>query len=261
MTPIAVGNGLDTTFNTPHAYIPESLEVDVEGVHQAAVESDPTTGEFTLPYAPRTGAVISVAYRIASTTTLNQPIADPGRELGPVPGNDIAAVGSANAAGTDSYEYANDSHVHEGVHQITADGGNLFGNVTLAAGTNMTISRSGQTVTFASSGGGGGGGGWETQSTDGVKLESGRERIWDAALDASFYLNYDVFYVLPTDARFEIQGGWVDMTNGGQDGTNGGLIVPKRTSDPSSPTDGTIWYRTDTNKLRLRANGSTVDLN
>lgn len=31
-------------------------------------------------------------------------------------------------------------------------------------------------------------------------------------------------------------------------------------SDPASPDDGDVWYRTDTDKARLRANGATVSL-
>lgn len=29
-------------------------------------------------------------------------------------------------------------------------------------------------------------------------------------------------------------------------------------SDPSSPTDGQVWYRSDTDEFKGRANGSTV---
>lgn len=39
-----------------------------------------------------------------------------------------------------------------------------------------------------------------------------------------------------------------------------GFLVGSAASDPSTPTDGHLYYKTDTDKLRLRANGSWVDI-
>lgn len=38
----------------------------------------------------------------------------------------------------------------------------------------------------------------------------------------------------------------------------GGIVVPRLTSDPSSPSNGAMWYNTTTNLFKLRANGSTT---
>jgi len=38
---------------------------------------------------------------------------------------------------------------------------------------------------------------------------------------------------------------------------DGTFVVPETTSDPSSPVDGQIWFRTDTNQLKIRNGGTT----
>jgi len=38
-------------------------------------------------------------------------------------------------------------------------------------------------------------------------------------------------------------------------------IMPQVTADPGSPDDGAIWYRTDTDQFRVRANGTTYTIN
>lgn len=44
-------------------------------------------------------------------------------------------------------------------------------------------------------------------------------------------------------------------------GTNEGRFAPpKYTTDPASPTEGDVWYNLTTHKLRVRINGSSVDL-
>lgn len=40
----------------------------------------------------------------------------------------------------------------------------------------------------------------------------------------------------------------------------GRFSPPKYAGDPSSPTEGDVWYNTTTHKLRVRINGSSVDL-
>lgn len=41
---------------------------------------------------------------------------------------------------------------------------------------------------------------------------------------------------------------------------SGRLAPPKFAGDPASPTEGDVWYNTTTHKLRVRINGSSVDL-
>lgn len=38
-------------------------------------------------------------------------------------------------------------------------------------------------------------------------------------------------------------------------------VVPKRTDDPSSPEDGSVWYRSDLDEYRGVENGNTVTFN
>lgn len=64
-----------------------------------------------------------------------------------------AAVGAAGTIGTPNGVVANADHVHQGVHSVAATGqSQLFGDVVLIAGTNATLSQSGQTITFSASG-------------------------------------------------------------------------------------------------------------
>jgi len=42
--------------------------------------------------------------------------------------------------------------------------------------------------------------------------------------------------------------------------TFAGIILGGQTSDPITPTDGTFWYRSDTDEFRARANGTTYKL-
>lgn len=41
---------------------------------------------------------------------------------------------------------------------------------------------------------------------------------------------------------------------------SGRFAPPKYAGDPGSPTEGDVWYNTTTHKLRVRINGSSVDL-
>jgi len=43
--------------------------------------------------------------------------------------------------------------------------------------------------------------------------------------------------------------------------TDRGVLLPRGSSDPSSPVNGCIYYNNSSHKLRLRANGAWVDLN
>lgn len=40
----------------------------------------------------------------------------------------------------------------------------------------------------------------------------------------------------------------------------GRFAPPKYAGDPASPTEGDVWYNTTTHKLRVKINGSSVDL-
>jgi hypothetical protein len=67
------------------------------------------------------------------------------------------AVGAANAAGS-AASFARADHVHQGVHAVRVAGQPaLAGDVTLAAGDNVTLNQQGQTITIQAGGGAGGG--------------------------------------------------------------------------------------------------------
>jgi hypothetical protein len=60
-----VGDGSTDTFSLTWPYMPGSIEVLVDGVDWSdeVTETDPTTGSFSLTYAPPAGAVLIVRYR------------------------------------------------------------------------------------------------------------------------------------------------------------------------------------------------------
>jgi hypothetical protein len=157
------------------------------------------------------------------------------------------------------------ARVHDGTSWVDLGGGGGGTPLDYLADDDSTLSTPG--VRFAGSFGG------DDATYIGAKGgTSGR----DAALDmraevgnANFDLftkestaNVDIFgdgtageLYLTTTGLTSISATVIDLT------AAGGLRVPRMTSDPGSPVDGTIWYRTDTDKLRLRAAGVTVDLN
>ena len=256
MTPIAIGDGHETEFQTPLPYKPHSLTVTVEGVRQAPTETDPTTGLFTLPYAPRSGAVIAVGFVIASLTQTGVPLALPTRELGPAPGTGVTDVAATNSDGTAGREYANTDHAHKGVHKITAGGADLYGNVTLAAGSNVTITQSGGTVTIASTGGGGGSSGWTAVGTDTVQLESGRYIILEAAGAASIQMSGGEIYLIASAKPVVLEPGNLDVV---LIDTGVGLVLPALASDPSNWDVGHIYYNTTLHRIRLWDGTEWVD--
>ena len=66
-----------------------------------------------------------------------------------LPTASTASVGSVNSEGT-STSLSRADHVHQGIHALRASGQpQLFGDVTLAAGDNVTLSQAGQTITIA----------------------------------------------------------------------------------------------------------------
>jgi hypothetical protein len=64
---IGAGDGTTTTFNTAFPYQAGTLHVFVDNLEQAPTETDPATGEFTLPFAPLPDETITVTYSGAGT--------------------------------------------------------------------------------------------------------------------------------------------------------------------------------------------------
>lgn len=115
-----------------------------EGVHAVAASGNPNiTGDVTIGVSG--GAGISQA---GSTITISAP------SLTSSAAQDVGSTGAAGV-GTDS---ARSDHVHRGVHSVAKNGSaQLFGDVTLSAGSNVTLTQTGQDIQIASTGGGGGG--------------------------------------------------------------------------------------------------------
>jgi hypothetical protein len=67
-----------------------------------------------------------------------------------------SSVATTNGLGS-ATDAAKADHTHQGVHSIASGASTLYGDVTLTAGTNVTITPSGQTLTIASTASGGGG--------------------------------------------------------------------------------------------------------
>jgi hypothetical protein len=74
------GDGASDTFQTAYPYAPGSLHVTVNGIAVVVTETDPTTGTFTLPFVPASGAILLVDYQNAGTTPTG------GGGIVPVPG-------------------------------------------------------------------------------------------------------------------------------------------------------------------------------
>lgn len=74
--------------------------------------------------------------------------------INPVSGSAPTDVGSANAAGSDTLAPKRD-HVHKGVHSVAKSGAAaLYGDVTLSAGTNVTLTEAGNDISIAAAAGG-----------------------------------------------------------------------------------------------------------
>lgn len=60
------------------------------------------------------------------------------------------SVGAANSSGTANATVANADHVHQGVHSVSKGGGPaLYGDVTISAGANVTLTQAGQDIQVA----------------------------------------------------------------------------------------------------------------
>lgn len=74
---------------------------------------------------------------------------------------DLAAVGAANVAGAGT-EVPRSDHAHQGVHSIAEQGAaQLFGDVTVSEGANVTLTQFGNDIQIAAAGGGVSGSGVE----------------------------------------------------------------------------------------------------
>ncbi len=72
--------------------------------------------------------------------------------IDPLPTGPPGSVGSANSGGA-SGSFSRADHIHQGVHSLAMPGGSpLVNDVLLAAGSNVTLSQSGQTLTIAAAG-------------------------------------------------------------------------------------------------------------
>lgn len=121
----------------------------------------------------------------------------------------------------------------------------LLGGITRAA--HALIDHTGITGV-----GGGGGGGWTTQSTDAVKLESGRTTIYESGGVGSYvYLDAD-------DAEIFADGATLQLNTGGDlpivMNSLGGLVLPYDSAPPLDIWDNAHTYvddRMDLNFLRM----------
>lgn len=89
----ATADGAQVIYQTNYPYIPGSLVVKVNGNVVVVDETDPTTGTFTLPAPPASGAIITWTYNVAdpAPTGANNPAATPS---GPaVPPSDGTVLG------------------------------------------------------------------------------------------------------------------------------------------------------------------------
>lgn len=117
-----------------------------QGVH--GINTDGSTNIF--------GDVQFVGSGAVSVTQLGQVVTISAATF---PGYGVSAqsVGSANAAGVAATVSRSD-HVHQGVHSVSKSGSSqLFGDVTLTAGLNVTLNQVGNDIEISASGGGGGG--------------------------------------------------------------------------------------------------------
>lgn len=62
---VGLGDGTTLTFTTKFPYVPASLDASVDQTHTPADPTTPTTGLFTLPFAPVVGETVRASYRYA----------------------------------------------------------------------------------------------------------------------------------------------------------------------------------------------------
>jgi hypothetical protein len=115
-----------------------------EGLHSALLSGNPViVGDLTIGV---NGGLSGS--QVGNTITLSAPALSSTAAL---------SVGASNAAGTGTAT-AREDHVHRGVSSVAKNGASqLFGDVTLSAGANVTLTQVGNDISISSSGGGGSG--------------------------------------------------------------------------------------------------------
>jgi len=113
--------------------------------------------------------------------------------------------------------------------------------VTFVAGSNMTITANttSDTITFASSGGGGGAASITSSNTAPNSPSAGD--LWWYTTDGELYFYYD-----DGDSQQ-----WIQVTTPGPQGPTGSVSVTTANTTPSNPSDGELWWNTNTNKLYI----------
>jgi hypothetical protein len=98
---VGTGNGSTTTFTTNYPYAPGSLQVTVGGVRVVPTETDPTTGQLTLPFAPATGVPIVVTYVAADSTATGATNTAPPPVLTTIPPQFLGTITTTDPTSTD----------------------------------------------------------------------------------------------------------------------------------------------------------------
>ena len=118
-----------------------------QGVHSVQSDANPALyGDVTL--ASGTGITLS---QVGQTITVDSTVT-PGASLGSATPQDVGSTASVGVSTFASHE----DHVHKGVHSVAKSGSAaLYGDVTLSAGTNVTLTQTGQDIQIAASSGSG----------------------------------------------------------------------------------------------------------
>ena len=92
-----------------------------------------------------------------------------------IPTASAVSIGTSNGAGT-STSLARADHVHQGVHSLAASGqSDLYGDITLSAGGNVTLTQSGQQISIAASTGGASGNRISTAASNSLAIGVGSD--------------------------------------------------------------------------------------
>lgn len=131
-TPQPVGSSNSTGTGTTSARADHAHE----GVHSVGLSGDPDLyGDVTLAASGGTSAT-----QVGQTITFTSPA---------LTSTAPSDVGSAAAVGTGTAS-AREDHVHRGIHSVSKSGSSqLFGDVTISQGTNITVTQSSQDIQIA----------------------------------------------------------------------------------------------------------------
>lgn len=193
-------------------------------------------------------ATVAGLWRVGTNNNLlGQPVGmdfGPGDNSGGVPSTHRLIVRTGNAlagaSGTGDVEITSGNFPLAGAG-ATGPVSIRTGQLNLASGVTGAITM----ATGTASAVGGGSGAVNISSGNSVSNQTGNISLTTGT-------------TAPPGIRGEIQmtARQIDMSN-----TEGALIVPVLALDPAILIDGSIWYNSTDDKLRLRANGVTVDLN